>query len=110
VRRGRMVALHAIAFSSRPLSDESMSHYPWQWWTRNRHHQPHNETATPSRWFFFVPYALRLGFEGPIGHKPLNILFIIALQIEREKARISVFRVRFQVLTATCMKIPASRI
>jgi hypothetical protein len=40
------------------------------------HSQPHNEQATTSRWFFFVPYALRLGFEGPIGHMLVNNLLV----------------------------------
>jgi hypothetical protein len=31
-----------IVFSFRARSDESMSYHPWQWWTRNRHPQPHN--------------------------------------------------------------------
>jgi hypothetical protein len=59
-----------------------MSHHPWQWWTINRHTQPRNEQATPNRWFFFVPYAVRSvtprehTFEYPIWERILLTLLI----------------------------------
>jgi hypothetical protein len=63
---------HGLPFRIR-LEVMNPYHHPWQWWTRNRHPQPRNEQATPSRWFF-VRYVIRLDFEEPMEHTPLNII------------------------------------